>query len=126
MQYSDVTALYSMEFEDQDKLSEVHLAEQVIMRAFIDAGLDIRRPTVSGSTAPSLDRLEALNFLTADRGPWKQSREAWCAIADRCPNTLRTRALFLMENPDQRPTLGRFVWSNSKKPNKTLGNIVKA
>jgi hypothetical protein len=115
MQHSDVTALYSTAPEPAPKDPATVLAEQVIIRAFIDAGLDIGRPTVSGSTAPSLDREEALSFLTADCGPWKRSREAWCDLADLCSNRLRTRVLFLMENPDQRPTLERKMNYNLKK-----------
>ena len=67
------------------------LAAGVIYQAWSDAGAGIVRGTRRAESEK--DRHEAARFLTAEHGPWAQSRKHWAEIAGVCPAQLRQRAL---------------------------------
>ncbi|APL95491.1 DUF3489 domain-containing protein [Sphingobium indicum] len=67
------------------------LAAGVIYQAWADAGAGIVRGARRAESEK--DRHEAARFLTADHGPWAQSRRHWAEIAGVCPDQIRQRAL---------------------------------
>lgn len=64
------------------------LAASVLLQAINDAGLRSGTAEDLRSVHP-LDRAEAISFLTSPAGEWKRSRDWWCAVANRDPETLR-------------------------------------
>jgi len=57
------------------------LASAVIYQAWADAGAGIVRGTRRAEN--DRERHEAVRFLTADHGPWAQSRQHWAEIAGK-------------------------------------------
>ena len=87
-------------------IPERQLAAAVIQRALDDAATPDERlarprviPTPQGprnSFTPGLkprEREEAVRFLVDQTQPWCGAREAWCELADLCPQRLRRSAL---------------------------------
>lgn len=87
-------------------IPERQLAAAVIQRALDDALTPDERlarprliPTPQGprsSFTPGLkrrEREEAVRFLVDQTQPWCGAREAWCELADLCPQRLRRSAL---------------------------------
>jgi hypothetical protein len=87
-------------------IPERQLASAVIQRALDDAATPDERlarprviPTPQGprsSFTPGLkprEREEAVRFLVDQTQPWCGAREAWCELADLCPQRLRRSAL---------------------------------
>lgn len=81
------------------------LASAVIYQAWSDAGAGIVRGTRRAEN--DRERHEAVRFLTADHGPWAQSRKHWAEIAGVCPDQLRQRALVALATkmPAEQPAM---------------------
>lgn len=70
------------------------LAAGIIYQSWSDAGAVIVRGTRRAESEK--DRHEAARFLTAEHGPWAQSRKHWAEIAGICPDQLRQRAMAVL------------------------------
>ena len=80
--------------------AERRLAQAVLASAVEDLR---SKPSPKGHYVQWLLRVaEARSFLTDTTGPWAQSREMWCSLADICPRRLRTWALAVPVHPAMR------------------------
>jgi hypothetical protein len=79
----------------------VRLWREVIKNALIDAGISLTDGKLSYvsenlSKSATLDRHQALHFLTDDFGGWKTSRKMVCYHAMICPERLRENTLKIL------------------------------
>jgi len=92
-----------------NKTPEGELWQEVIKLAMKDAGFHydkkggvsyikppLRKPKKEvkiKTPSMSIEAIQAIDFLLADSGDWKESREAICGMAMICPDQLRERCM---------------------------------
>lgn len=78
---------------------ETALVLNIINQAWDDASRPVTpgRSASSGSAVTNRDRMEAIAFLTADKGKWAVSRATICEVAGINPEVLRQAAIAMIE-----------------------------
>ncbi|MDA0782397.1 MAG: hypothetical protein O2942_09070 [Proteobacteria bacterium] len=106
-----------------NKTPEGELWQEVIKLAMKDAGFQydknggVRyvRPVLKASKKHQKDKKslraihmdQGINFLTANSGAWRESREAICDMAMICPDQLRERCIQIMDRDYSTYSVGR-------------------
>lgn len=85
---------------DSRQTPEVLLVYAILSRAVQDlfGSASINNSTVSEI---ALAKREALNFLTALRGPWAKQRATFCSLIGLEPDLLRARIIAILEGDDK-------------------------